>query len=96
MKLSWQHVVVIGFVVIGMVTLAILDRDPTAFIGLAIAILVGVGLIQQGEIKNAANGTSSRMLSLMESMTQALAKATPPQPPAGPPATLVDSDPHGH
>lgn len=90
MKLTWQHVTVIGFMVIGVVTLAILDRDPTAFIGLAIAILVGVGLIQQGEIKNAANGTSSRMLSLMETMTQHLANPTPASPVSNARPTVVD------
>lgn len=78
MKLSWQHVAVIALIVAGVVTLAAFGLDTTAFIGLAIAILLGVGLIQQGEIKNAANGSTSRIVSLMETMATHLAQVRPP------------------
>lgn len=86
MKLTWPHVAVIGMIVTGVVILAILQPEQvTAFIGLAIAILLGVGLVQQGEIKNAANGNTSRLVSLMETMTGHLAQsATPPSVPAPP------------
>jgi hypothetical protein len=85
-KLTWQHVAVIGLVVTGVIVLAALGRDTTAFIGLAIAILLGVGLVQQGEIKNATNGNTSRLVSLMETMANHLAKAAPPSEPPPPPA----------
>lgn len=79
MTLSWKHVVLVGIVVGGVVTLALFEKDTTAYIGLAIAILLGVGVIhQQGEIKNATNGIQSRMLSLMETMADRLATQQPP------------------
>lgn len=81
MKLTWPHVAVIGMIVTGVVILAVLQPEQvTAFIGLAIAILLGVGLVQQGEIKNAANGNTSRLVSLMETMTGHLAQSGPTTP----------------
>ena len=92
MKLDWPHVVIVIIVVAGMVTLAALGRDTTAFIGLAIAILLGAGLVQQGEIKNAANGTSARMVALMETMTKMLAQTTPMPPSSLPSVPSVTTD----
>ena len=82
MKLLWQHVVVIGLIVAGVVVLAVIQPEQvTAFVGLAVAILIGIGLIQQGEIKNATNGSTSRLISLMELMANHLAQSPPPTPP---------------
>lgn len=90
MNLTWKAVVLVTTVVAGVVVLALFEKDTTAYIGLAIAILLGVGVIhQQGEIKNATNGIQERLLKLMESMTERLAAQ---QPPALPPsdATVIE------
>jgi len=97
-KLSWQHVTVVGLVVAGVIVLAVLGRDTSAFIGLAVAILLGVGLVQQGEIKNAANGNTSRLVSLMEIMTNHLANAGPAvsPSPSSAPETQTAPQPQDH
>lgn len=105
MKLSWQHVILVLIIVAGMLGMAKIDPAHTdAFILFGLGVLAAVGLVhtgnQLGEIKNATNGTNSRVISLLERQSEQMAKlstsvATPP-PAVDSSATLVDSDPTGH
>lgn len=81
MKLSWQHVAVILGILAAVTAVVWRGNDPTPIIGLALAILIGIGLVQQGEIKAAANGSMSRLISLMETMAEQLRHLPPPPTP---------------
>lgn len=85
MKLiTWPLAVVVVALVAGVVILGVLDKDTAAYLGLAVTILVGLGVIHgQGEIKSATNGNLSRLTSLLETMMVQL-RQLPPLPPEPP------------
>lgn len=89
MRFGWPHVVLVAVLVAGIVILSVFDKDTGPYIALASAVLLGAGITagihQQGEIKQATNGTNARLLNLMETMAKQLALMTPPPPPADPP-----------
>lgn len=85
MKLiTWPIAVVIVTLIGGLVVLAVLGVETAAYLGLTLAILVGLGIIHnQGEIKNATNGNTARLIGLLEMMVQLRQSAPlpPPEPP---------------
>lgn len=85
MKFGWPHVALVAVLVFGIVILSVFDKDTAPYIALASAILLGAGLTagihQQGEIKQATNGNSMRLIALLESMSKQLATMSPPPPP---------------
>lgn len=89
MKLiTWPIAIVIVALVGGLVVLAVLDVDTGLYLALAVAILVGLGIIHsQGEIKSGTNGNMSRLISLVETMASQLRQLPPlpPLPPEPPP-----------
>lgn len=86
MRLTWPHVAVIGMILAGVVTLGAMGRDATALIGLALALLIGLGLVagQQQGIKDATNGNMARLVSLVEAMAKQLREMPPSTPPGDP------------
>jgi hypothetical protein len=78
-KLSWQHVAVIGLILGAVVTLAALGQDTTALLGLGTLLLAGIGLIagQQQSIRDNTNGTMGTLLTMVEAMAGRMAEMTP-------------------
>lgn len=87
MKLGWPHVFLASVLVTGVTILSYFGKDTAPLIALASAILlgagIGAGIHQQGEIKQATNGNTIRLMSLVESMSKQLALMSPPAPPLG-------------
>ena len=88
MKLTNQAVAIVGFIVGGVVLLAAFDKETTGLFGLAVGILLPLGLYQQGEIKNAANGTTAQLVSMvrmtsehLQQLASQILAALPPAPP---------------
>ena len=94
MKLiTWPLAVVVVALVAGVVVLGVLDKDTAAYLGLAVTILVGLGVIHgQAEIKSATNGNLSRLTSLLETMMVQLQQSSPM--PAEPPPPNGGDEPH--
>jgi len=96
MKLNWPHVALVTVLVAGMVVLSVFDKDTTAYIALASAVLLGAGITagihQQGEIKQATNGNSAALVELVAEMTRLLAAMTPPAQPPAQPVAVPDAD----
>lgn len=86
MKITWQHVAIVGIVVAGVVALGLTGRDTAALIGLAGAVLAGLGIVagQQGEIKTATNGNLARLVALVEATMLQLRQMPPPPTPSAP------------
>lgn len=93
MKLTTQHVVVIGMVLAAIVALSIAGRDTSAIVGLGVAILAGLGLVvgQQLGIGGQVNGRFSTMLSMIEKQGHMLAAM---QPTPAIEATVITSQDH--
>lgn len=94
-NITWPQVAVVGIIVAGVVTLAVLGRDSTALYALGGLILAGIGLIagnQQG-VKDNTNGNMTRLLAMVEKMADQLAIAPPPQPPPTIDGEVVDPGP---
>lgn len=83
MKLTWPHVAVIGLVLGAVVTLAALGRDTSALIGLGTLLFAGIGVVAAGMvgIKDQTNGNTSKLLTMVERMSEMLAQMRPPAPP---------------
>lgn len=82
MKLiTWPLAVVITVLIAGVVVLGVMDKDTAAYLGLAVTILVGLGVIHgQAKIESATNGNLSRLTGLLEAMMVQL-RQLPPIPP---------------
>lgn len=106
MKLSWQHVALVAIIVGGMLAMAKIDPNHTdTFILFGLGVLAAVGLArtgsQLGEIRNATNGTNSRVISLLERQSEQIANlssaaassSNTAAPSSDPSATLVDGNP---
>lgn len=90
MKVSWQHVAIVGLILGSIVALGAFGRDTTALLALGTLLLAGVGLtLGQGVgIKEQTNGNTSKLLEMVEKQGQLLAAMQPPPPPP-----VTDTDP---
>jgi hypothetical protein len=78
------------------VVLGVQDKETAAYLGLAVAILVGLGVIHnQGKIESATNGNQSRLIGLMEAMMVQLRQLPPipPEPPTASPTNGAQDTP---
>lgn len=103
MRLTWQHIALVAIIVGGMLGMAKIDPGHTdTFILFGLGVLAAVGLVhtgnQLGEIKNATNGTNSRVISLLERQSEQMAKlsAGTAPPPSDSSVPLVDSETQGN
>lgn len=81
MKITWQHVAIVGMVLGAIVTLSLLgdNTSTTAMISLGTLLFIGIGLIVGGQQaqRDQTNGNTTKLLNMVEGMAKQLADAVP-------------------
>lgn len=78
MKLSWPTVTLICVAMTIVGGLAWRGVDITAICGFILALLVGLGVAQQQQIRDQTNGQHSALLSVIEEQGRIIAASHPP------------------
>lgn len=82
MKITWQHVAIVGLVLAAIVGLSLKgdNATTTAMISLGTLVFIGIGLIVGGQQaqRDQTNGNMTRLLMMVEGMAKQLAAAPPP------------------